>query len=147
MTAKILVIDDDEITLFIHRTLIKNCGLKADLEYFLSAELALKYIMDHKETHRFLLLLDINMPIMSGWDLLDLLKDCGFKENINVVLVTSSINEADRTKAYTYGQVQGYLTKPVKAADLLALGSHQGMGGFFITNSNKENIDNSAQIQ
>lgn len=142
-TFKILVIDDDDIILFIHRTMIKNCGLDADVEYFLSAELALKYILDHKETHSFLLLLDINMPVMTGWDLLDLLKDCEFKENINVVLVTSSINEADRTKADTYQQVHGYLTKPVKMTDLVALQAHKKMQGFFTANIGKQNIPKS----
>ncbi|MGF1924391.1 MAG: response regulator [Bacteroidia bacterium] len=131
MNSKILVIDDDSIILFIHRTMIKNSGIKAQVEYFLNAELALQYIMDHKDTHSFLLLLDINMPIMSGWELLDILKDCAFKDNINVVMVTSSINEADRARAKTYAQVYEYLTKPIKVADFVALQSHKQVGRFF----------------
>ncbi len=131
MNSKILVIDDDSIILFIHRTMIKNSGIKAEVEYFLSAELGLKYIMEHKDTHSFLLLLDINMPVMTGWELLDILKDCEFKDNINVVMVTSSINEADRTKAHTYEQVYEYLTKPIKVADFVALQSHKKVGRFF----------------
>lgn len=131
MNSKILVIDDDSIILFIHRTMIKNSGIKSQVEYFLSAELALEFIMQHKETHNFLLLLDINMPTMSGWELLDILKDCSFKENINVVMITSSINESDRAKANTYAQVCEYLTKPIKVADFVALQSHKKIGGFF----------------
>lgn len=131
MDSKILVIDDDSIILFIHRTMIKNSGIVASAEYFLSAELALEYIMQHKDTHSFLLLLDINMPTMNGWELLDILKDCSFKDNINVVMVTSSINESDRAKANTYAQVLEYLTKPIKAADFVALQSHKKLGVFF----------------
>ncbi len=131
MDSKILVIDDDSIILFIHRTMIKNSGIKAQVEYFLSAQLALDYIMQHKDTHSFLLLLDINMPLMSGWDLLDILKECPFKENINVVMVTSSINESDRTKANSYEQVHEYLTKPIKVSDFVALQSHKKVGKFF----------------
>lgn len=135
MDSKILVIDDDSIILFIHRTMIKNSGITVDVEYFLSAELALTYMMEHKETHSFLLLLDINMPVMNGWELLDILKDCEFKENVNVVMVTSSINESDRTKANTYEQVHEYLTKPIKVADFVALQSHKKVGRFFRANS------------
>ena len=131
MHSKILMIDDDSIILFIHKTMIKNSGIVASVDYFLSAELALEHIMQHKDTHSFLLLLDINMPTMNGWELLDVLKDCSFKENINVVMVTSSINESDRAKANTYAQVHEYLTKPIKAADFVALKSHKNLGIFF----------------
>jgi CheY-like chemotaxis protein len=131
MDSKILVIDDDSIILFIHRTMIKNSGITAQVEYFLSAELALSYIMEHKDTSSFLLFLDINMPVMNGWELLDVLKDCAFKERIHVVMVTSSINEADRTKAASYEQVYDYLTKPIKVSDFLAMQSHEKVGHFF----------------
>ena len=131
MNSKILVIDDDNIILFIHRTLIKNSGIKAHVEYFISAELALEFINEFKDTHRFLLFLDINMPNMSGWDMLDILKEVTFKDNIDVVMVTSSINEADRERAFTYAQVHEYLTKPIKVADFIALQSHKKIGKFF----------------
>ena len=131
MNSKILVIDDDHIILFIHRTLIKNSGIKAHVEYFLSAELALEFINEFKDSHNFLLLLDINMPTMSGWEMLDILKDSTFKNNISVVMVTSSINEKDRIKASTYPQVLEYLTKPIKVVDFVALQSHKKIGKFF----------------
>ena len=131
MDSKILVIDDDSIILFIHRTMIKNSGITAQVEYFLSAELALQYIIEHKDTSNFLLLLDINMPVMNGWELLDVLKECAFKERIHVVMVTSSINEADRTKAASYEQVYDYLTKPIKVSDFAELQSHKKVGQFF----------------
>ncbi|RYG21253.1 MAG: response regulator [Chitinophagaceae bacterium] len=131
MKSKILVIDDDSIILFIHKTMIKNSGIEAEVAYFLSAELALSYIMEFKQNHDFLLLLDINMPVMNGWELLDILKDCEFKDQIHVVMVTSSINEADRSKARSYEQVYDYLTKPIKVADFVNLQSHKKVGRFF----------------
>jgi CheY-like chemotaxis protein len=134
MESKILVIDDDSIILFIHKTMIKNSGITVEVEYFLSAELALNYMIAHEDKYSFLLLLDINMPQMNGWELLDFLKDCEFKANINVVMVTSSINESDRTKANTYAQVHEYLTKPIKVADFVALQSHKVVGRFFRAN-------------
>lgn len=135
MNSRILVIDDDSIILFIHRTMIKNSGIKAHVDYFLSAELALENIMKYKDTHSFLLFLDINMPTMSGWELLDILENCSFKDNVNVVMVTSSINESDRNKARGYSQVHEYLTKPIKVADFVALQSHKKVGRFFRTSN------------
>lgn len=131
MNSKILVIDDDNIILFIHQTMIKNSGITAEIEYFKGAELALKYILKYKDTHQFLLLLDINMPDMNGWEMLDILKDCSFKDNIYVVMITTSLNDTDRLKAKTYEQVHGYLTKPISVADFVALQSHKKVGRFF----------------
>jgi CheY-like chemotaxis protein len=131
MNSKILVIDDDSVILFIHKTLIDISGITAEVEYFSSAELALKYILNHKDTHRFLLLLDINMPSMNGWELLDLLQESSFYENINVIMITSSVNDADRKKAFSYTQVIEYLTKPIKVADFVALQGHKTVGKFF----------------
>lgn len=128
MNSKILVIDDDSIILFIHKTLIKSSGITAHVEYFSEAEKALKFILQFKDTHRFLLLLDINMPEMNGWELLDVLKDCSFHENIDVVLITSSISDMDRKKAKTYPQVCEYFTKPIKVADFVALQAHPKVG-------------------
>jgi CheY-like chemotaxis protein len=131
MDSKILVIDDDSIILFIHRTMIKNSGIADNVSYFLSAELALANILENKDTYRFLLLLDINMPNMNGWELLDILKNQPFKENIKVIMVTSSINESDITKANAYDQVCGYLTKPIKPSDLKALQEQKELAHFF----------------
>jgi CheY-like chemotaxis protein len=62
---------------------------------------------------RSLILLDINMPVMSGWEFLDAIQDQPFAKHMKVAMVTSSVDASDKLKAKTYPQVVGFLEKPI----------------------------------
>lgn len=129
---KIFVIDDDPMVLFIHETVIEESDLIEPVLCFLSAEAALEAIGKHNDIKtQFLLLLDINMPAMSGWQMLDELMKHPQKENISVVMATSSINESDKEKAYSYELVSGYLSKPINAEHIESLKINSKLSGFF----------------
>ena len=51
-----------------------------------------------------------------------------FHENIKVVIITSSVNEDDKKKAFSYPQVCEFLTKPIKVPDFIALQGHKDIG-------------------
>ena len=60
----------------------------------------LDYILANKDKDKvFLILLDINMPVMNGWEFLDQLNTIVIKPLVKVVIVTSSIDSADKDKA------------------------------------------------
>lgn len=111
-----LVVEDDEITSFlIQKTLSKSNAFKEILS-FENGQPALVYLQEALAQLKpipNLILLDINMPIMDGWELLDALQELHFPNLIPVVMLTSSINEEDRKKAKTYKNVKGYFTKPL----------------------------------
>lgn len=122
MKTKILIIDDEEIILFLHKTLLQNSEFSLGAKYYLKAETALHYINKNISVDMaFLLLLDINMPGMDGWQMLDELKKIKYPNNIYVVLVTSSTDQADKNKASTYNQVHGVLSKPLSLTDFKML--------------------------
>ncbi|MDQ0965364.1 CheY-like chemotaxis protein [Flavobacterium sp. W4I14] len=115
MKTRILIIDDDELIILLHKELIGSSEFSMGARYFLKAERALSYIKKNISTDiAFLLLLDINMPGMDGWDLLDELQKLLLKNNIYVVMVTSSVLEADRDRAKGYEMVHGFLSKPLR---------------------------------
>lgn len=58
------------------------------------------------------ILLDLNMPIMDGWQLLDELVKIPVAENIPIYIVSSSVDSRDITKAKTYKMVSKYIVKP-----------------------------------
>lgn len=60
-----------------------------------------------------LVLLDLNMPEMNGWDFLEACKQRSYSKKVHVVVVTSSLFWEDQKKAESYDQVIGYFTKPV----------------------------------
>lgn len=114
------LVDDDEVSLIITRQFLKrNEGFKnAEINHFTNPELALQMVrrhVDHESTRRVWILLDINMPVMNGWEFLDQLKEFNHGRQVKVVMLTSSINEDDRSKADQYHSVVGFLSKPISA--------------------------------
>lgn len=120
--GKVLIVDDDPVILMIHRLKVKKSGLDAEPMEFLNGKPALDYLLEHRsQGHNFLVLLDINMPEMNGWEFLEALKENQICTKVDVAIVTSSVNHEDKAKAQNYERVFSYLTKPLKASDLESL--------------------------
>jgi len=133
MQPKILIIDDDEIVLFLHSVILEDTGTRDAPEKFGSAQAALRYLDRYAENGRqFLLLLDINMPVMNGWAFLDALEARPLHAEISVVLVTSSVDESDRKKAFSYSMVNGFLIKPLSAEQISELKQAAVFKPFFL---------------
>lgn len=114
MNMDVVIVDDDAVVLFLHKILIQKTFHSGCSHDFDNAEAALQYILqreDHKQP--LLVLLDINMPGMTGWHFLEELQEKASAENIYVVMVTSSINYSDREKAEQFPLVIDYLEKPL----------------------------------
>ena len=116
---KVIVIDDDPITVWLHQFIVRQSELSKDPLAFLSGQQALDYLdaCDHGDKP-FLLLLDINMPSMNGWEVVESIASRIYWENVFVVVVSSSIDSSDRKRANVYKQVIDYLEKPIDALGL-----------------------------
>jgi len=115
MKLSVFSVDDDTVMLRILELVFRKRGLGDYLRVFTSAADCLSCLdSEHDEQTNFLILLDLNMPEMNGWDFLDALKDKPFKQNVSVVILTSSVAAEDRNKAKTYDSVVGYMEKPFK---------------------------------
>lgn len=115
-----MITDDDPVTLFLHQVMVKKSELSAYPLSFSSGQETLHYLDDHLSADIFgLILLDINMPEMTGWQLLDAIQIKPYADRIYVVMVTSSVDINDRKKADSYKQVIGYMEKPVSANRLV----------------------------
>lgn len=109
---KILIIDDDPIILFMHQTILEDIVPNMQIITMENGALARDYILGNPDG-KFLLLLDINMPIMNGWELLDFLLVDNCHLDLSVLMVTSSVNNSDKVKASLYPMVKGMLIKPL----------------------------------
>lgn len=110
---EILLVDDDEMTLFIHEKIMQRCELKTPYRSFNSAQLCLDYLSrDDDDSKLFLLLLDINMPGMSGWEMLEYLESDLNHLNILVIMATSSVDFEDRKRAEKFEFVIDFIEKP-----------------------------------
>jgi CheY-like chemotaxis protein len=60
-----------------------------------------------------LILLDLNMPVMDGWEFLEKAKGLIEKHQIHLVILTSSIDPMDLRKASIFSCVKEYINKPI----------------------------------
>jgi CheY-like chemotaxis protein len=81
---------------------------------FLNGKVTIEFLnTDFSSDTHYLLLLDINMPIMNGWEVLDAIENLEKKDNISTIIITSSINYADKEMASKYSHVISYIEKPL----------------------------------
>lgn len=116
---KFILIDDDSINNFLVKRILKQLASNSTMEFFTCSEVALEYLLS-LETDNFnnlIIFLDLNMPVLSGWDILDrLTARFGGKLPSNAVLyiASSSDIQGDISRSKIYEMVAGYLTKPLK---------------------------------
>ena len=132
MELRVLIIDDDVIFNLMADVMLRDTGITARPRCFTDAHEALAYINQHNPAGTtYLLFLDINMPTMSGWEVLDRLQKLPFRHRIHVVMVTSSIDRADKERAAGFEQVIDYMIKPLKREKLATLKQHKKLAPFF----------------
>lgn len=114
MDFKVVLVDDDNVILFLHKILLDRSKLPSPVSSFINGKKALDFLCNEKPTGiPYLILLDINMPEMNGWEFLEAIQNKDFKEEVYVVMVTSSINRSDIETSKKYPQVIDYLEKPL----------------------------------
>lgn len=114
MKFNVVMIDDDSVVLFLHKILIEKSNFSGTSRCFNNGREALDYLLANSiSTTPYLVLLDINMPVMNGWDFLDEIQQSEIASNIYVAMLTSSINSYDVKLSQKYPQVIDYLEKPL----------------------------------
>lgn len=132
MSLKVLIVDDDDVVIFLHQTILDMCGLSSDPITAINGKEALEYITRNQNNNfQYLIFLDINMPVMNGWELLDEIKRNLFSEEVFVVVVTSSIYPKDKEKSIKYRNVIDFLEKPLSIEDCERIKFLQKVSAYF----------------
>jgi CheY-like chemotaxis protein len=132
MKLEVIIIDDDEIMIMIQKKLIIYSSFNDRPLYFLNGKLGLDYIeKDNDADKLYFIFLDINMPVMNGWEFLDALNKTSFAGNVIVAVLSSSTNESDKQKVLQYTQVTSYLEKPINTQKLNELKQSSQLKYFF----------------
>jgi len=127
MTDKIAVIDDDEVYQMIISRYIEKSGAFRQAEYYQFPKEALKYYIENKDNLPSVMLLDINMPLMDGWQFLEALQSqfpdvC---DHTKIYIVTSSIAFSDKERFESFPGLAGFLSKPLNVDKLKEIGGSQ----------------------
>lgn len=119
----VMLVDDNETDLLVHRRLIAHHGLALDISSFPFAGDALVALKNAgPEQLPDLILLDLNMPLIDGWDFLRCCEYLGesFKTKCRVVMVSSTINFAEISRMKADPRVSAVLSKPLRIPQLSA---------------------------
>lgn len=114
----VIIIDDDRIILTLHKLLVMKSKLGEDPVCFSNGLDALEYIRNEYKDDPTLVLLDINMPLLNGWEFLDEINGNANYKDIFVIMVTSSIDNSDKEKSKSYSNIIGFIEKPVNQKTL-----------------------------
>jgi CheY-like chemotaxis protein len=123
MLDQILCVDDDPITLMLCKKVIIKASFSNEIITSQNGEEALHYFNTLKYTntehqlkkHPQLIFLDLNMPVMGGWEFLDHFNSEAFSEfkDIKIIVLSSTIDPEDLEKSKTYPMVIDFLSKPI----------------------------------
>lgn len=113
MNTKIILVDDEESFNFYHQIVIEDLGWNQTIETCMNGEDVIHLLASMDFDGQILIFLDINMPRMNAWSVLEIIDQTFSHLNIRVVVVSSSIDESDKSKAFTFKSVIDYVEKPV----------------------------------
>ena len=126
MKKNFAIIDDDETTQFVVEITIDNTNLATNIAIFSDGKEAIDYFtvnVNNRENLPDIIFLDLNMPIMDGWQFLDhfaILKP-QIEKKITIFITSSSTNKNDIIRAKKYNDVTEYIVKPITEEDVIRL--------------------------
>ena len=122
---RFIIIDNDPVNNLLCGLAIKDAVVDADILDFTNPLKAFEYIGSGNESnsHRNILLLDINLPIWSGWDFTDHFEklDEKIKKHFKIYMLSSSIDNNDKLRAEENKSVVHYIEKPLTERKVFSL--------------------------
>jgi CheY-like chemotaxis protein len=141
MIDKVFCIDDDQVTIVLCDLVIKKAGFarevitagngKEALTWF-SGYFSKKELAERKPPPQ-VIFLDLNMPVMSGWDFLEdyMMKYADRLPNTKVVIISSTVNPEDFSRANRYDIVIDFINKPLTIDGLKELMKNKKLEEYF----------------
>lgn len=119
----ISVVDDDSVYVFTMKMIGESLNLADKMMFFKHGGEALEYLTTHLPNNEKLpdiILLDMNMPVMDGWEFLAAFCKVKptIKKDITVYMVSSSIDQKDIDRAASLSDLSGYFIKPLNPKNI-----------------------------
>ena len=113
----VLLVEDDPITIMVCERIIKMTFFAEKVTSCENGKVAIDFLLSVRDKSNIpkIIFLDINMPVMNGWDFLDELDKVksDFKELPRIYLLSSTVDPEDYTKAKRYSLVKDFISKPL----------------------------------
>ncbi|APD07476.1 hypothetical protein UJ101_01969 [Flavobacteriaceae bacterium UJ101] len=112
---KVLLVEDDKVEVLKFKRVLKQLEIKSEFSISKNGEEALNYLKNEETELPDLILLDLNMPRMNGFEFLEAIKNTEY-EKIPVIILTTSNSDQDIEKSKEY-TIKGYVVKPIRYED------------------------------
>src|SRR5574337_2197225 len=118
--SQFVIVDDDEVNNIICRMTIMQEIPNAEVTAFTSAEQGLNYLESMSLGQQIILLLDINMPKVDGWEFMKRFENFPehIKQQVRVYILSSSIDPHDLEKAKSNKFISDFISKPITDAKM-----------------------------
>ena len=109
-----MLIDDDEDDNFFHQRILRKSDVAEHIQVAQNGLDALDYLTKENQIPE-LIFLDVNMPKMNGWEFLEEYSKVDAKQNTQpiIIMLTTSLNPADKERAGKIYKIDGFETKPL----------------------------------
>lgn len=120
---KVLLVDDDNINNFLSEEIISGADIAKEVVLLTDGQQALSYLhsLENKKDgsrQKLLILLDLNMPVMDGFEFLEEFNPANIKADLEIIILTSSDNQRDIEKIKAY-DIKNFISKPITEEKLL----------------------------
>ncbi len=120
----LVMVDDNADEIFLTRRLVRRDGIINNFVSEKKPERLFETLSDLRrvgiDTQKIILLLDINMPRVDGFETLKKVRASSAYKNVPVIMLSASDNEADMTESFALG-ANGYIVKPFRGEEFFAV--------------------------
>lgn len=109
---ELLLIDDDAITNYVNQNIVEDLFKNTTISVFYNGCQALDRILSNPSIN-YLIFLDLNMPVMNGWEFLEALLPHRYNIHLTIHIVSSSIDPEDMNRAKEHPLVKSFIEKPL----------------------------------
>jgi CheY-like chemotaxis protein len=116
------IIDDDPVFVLLFKKILLKLGKFETILNYENGQTALDDLIEKENNNEpmpNIIFLDINMPVLDGWEFLKALEKYNFKDKLNIYMVSSSIDSTEINKSKKHKYVKNFISKPISAIDFL----------------------------
>ncbi|MCW7470871.1 response regulator [Leptospira kanakyensis] len=123
--SMVYLVEDDMITTFLIKTLMEKFSFADEIHGFHNGEEAWNALLAGSADPD-MVFLDLNMPVMDGWEFLEIVSKHPKYAKLPIYILTSSIDPTDKARSEEFKNVKGYLVKPLSLKDLQSINPSLG---------------------